>query len=290
MAFRKLLVESRGGLGNQLFSYFYAFSLANSKGLNVEVVTVDSHHKNSNLESVEFIGSQLLVPRVTKMKSKVILIKIYLFLKNSIFINTLLRLFSFLKSDKTLDKNSDPRFPLVVTGYFADFSFYDSLGIEGSNLEVLHPSPEYLTLKSLFEKRKFIAFHIRYGDFLHSAIRDNVLDYEYYMESLKVIDRVLGQDLEIIIFCDQPELLGINFISNNRFSIFDSGDLSAFEVMKIMSSASAMVLCLSTFGFWSAKLSLNNPVVVYPTCNTHGRTFIDGIPARWISQDPPWKV
>jgi hypothetical protein len=242
------------------------------------------------LESVEFIGSDLTAPQVTKKKSKVILIKIYLFLKNSPLISATLNLLHSSRWNKLLNKSYLPFSSQVVTGYFADFSFYDSLSINGSNLSVFHQSTEYLSLKNLFEKRKFIAIHVRYGDFLNSEIKDNVLDSAYYMKSLKIIEDMFEEQLEIIIFCDQPELIDDIFLLNKRFSIFDSYNLSAFEVMKIMGCASAMVLCLSTFGFWSAKLSMNNPIVVYPSCNSLGQTFIKGIPTSWIPVDPPWKI
>lgn len=290
MAMRKLFIESRGGLGNQLFSYFYGIRLANSRGLSVEIVTVDNHHANSNLDSINFIESSLVIPKVNKSKSRIILVKLCLFLRNRVLHSSSWNYPYTPNPNKSEVEKCISLNSLVVTGYFADFSYYDSLGISGANLCVLKPSVEYLNYISIFGKKRFIAFHIRYGDFLHSEISDGVLCSDYYFQALKVIDNEFREELEIVIFCDQPGFIDEVFLDSKRISIFESDGLSAFEVMKVMGSATAMVLCLSTFGFWSAKLSTNNPIVIYPSCNISGQILIEGTPTNWVAQDPPWKI
>ena len=290
MAMRKMFIESKGGLGNQLFSYFYGIFLANSTAVKIEIVTVDKHHENSNLDSVKFIGSCLRIPKVTKSRWRIYLVKLHIFLDRNRKKFARRSLLDRCKVDGLKVSATLPFDSRVITGYFADFSFYDSLDISGSNLSILKPSVQYLNKVNIFEERNFIAFHVRYGDFLISDMSNSVLDSEFYLDALKVIDDEVREALDIVIFCDQPELLDQTFISNKRISVFDSEGLSALEILKIMSCANAFVLCLSTFGFWSAKLSTNNPIVVYPSSNTFGQTFINGIPASWKSQDPPWKI
>lgn len=290
MAMRKMFIESKGGLGNQLFSYFYGIFLANSTAVTIEIVTVDKHHENSNLDSIKFMGSGLRIPKVTKSRWRIYLVKLHIFFDRNRKKFSRRSLLDRYKVESLKVSSSLPFDSRVTTGYFADFSFYDSLDISGSNISILKPSVQYLNKFSVFEKRNFIAFHIRYGDFLISDMSNSVLDPEFYLDALKVIDDEVRKALDIVVFCDQPELLDQTFISNKRISVFDSEGLSALEVIKIMSCANAFVLCLSTFGFWSAKLSVNDPKVVYPSCNIAGEMFIEGIPSSWVAQDPPWKV
>lgn len=286
MQSKRIFVESRGGLGNQLFSYFFSLSVAKDYGWDTEIVTMDSHHSNSNLNSVKLASKNLKPPKVSNSRLKRIYIRICLKLKrlSSRTRNNLISRDAGLVDPKPLVERYFPY--KVISGYFADFFYYDGIGLTGSDLEVLNPSREFLEYESIYKEKLFVALHVRYGDFVSDENEHGILDYEYYKRSIALVDEFLLSKLEIVVFCDQPELLEDLFIRDSRVTIFDSADLSAFEVMKIMGLARAMILCLSTFGFWAAKFNVMNPLVVYPSRNMIGELYIKSLPKSWLAQEP----
>jgi len=110
------------------------------------------------------------------------------------------------------------------------------------------------------KSKRILAVHVRLGDYLVNP-QFGQLNQDYYQRAVKVgLDQfeydciwVFSNDMlnakSLLKFLDQSSL-GVNWV--------DDSNLSAPEIMSLLSSCHAIVLANSSFGWWSARLSQNS--------------------------------
>ncbi len=289
MKVQVILIEARGGLGNQLFLLPVADKISRTVNSHVYFVEMDKHHKSSSVRlDMDFISEMKL-----SFGSQILKYLIKLFRRYPAF-------FSKLRICVVIDEQEAASLFLdglpwrqgtlftVVSGYFANFNYLHQSNLLQNGFRVLKPTQDYLECEQTLFNEPFIAVHLRFGDFMRDPVAHGVLDYEYYRNAVQEIDIRMPGDFPIYLFSDQPELISEFLLNDNRVHVVETGNMKAIEVLNLISLADALILSLSTLGFWAGILSKKAKFVVYPSVNPKGKPFIENVPSAWIALQPIW--
>ncbi len=295
-----------GGLGNQLFSYFFALYLKSKVKANVilNFTNVDKSHHKSSISILAFDLSQsgLQIAKISNSKignlplwniSKVYNRIIGKFQEKSHHVfepgkDKQDNIHDFLDTWKLSKK-----YKIKLDGYFGDFVYFDNLNEENRKMEILNPSRVFLEYSEQFRSTNLLAIHHRLGDYLELQNSIGLLGRHYYSEAL-ASSRHLEFD-KVVIFSNQTEISKEIFLSwkilDRKVEWFGPEDLSnPSETLILMSKANALICSNSTFSFWAAKLAdLSNSKVFYPDkWRMDGFEGVGSIPREWIPIKSDW--
>jgi hypothetical protein len=288
-----IIVNLKGGLGNQMFQYAIGFALAKKKKTNLffDVRFINEYKISPPLGYVprdidlDIFGIKLEIP------SKKDLLKVFQFNKKykirtliSIFLDKI-NFLVFRERKRTFDE----RFLNLkgkiwyLDGYWQSEKYFNNLRKELLNifnfnsLKKLEKNKKFL--KNILSK-KSVCVNVRRADFINIPEHD-VLNIEYYK---KAIDN-FGVDKTYIIFSDDIEGVNdmFNFLPNKIFYTSNKDWLDLYT----MSLCEHNIICNSTFSWWAAYLNENpNKVVITPkkwfgSAYTHYDTSTL-IPNEWV--------
>lgn len=292
---KTVVAKLKGGLGNQLFIYFAAASLA---GRNNAKLMVDTS-EIGNAETFRFFGLdninlpfsyQLIEPRCTFRNR--LLRKILRELRN--FRHRLLRDFVHSSEEigfvslNDLKSNSGV---IYLDGYYQTWRFYAELeDLYGPN--VVQPkinSSSYLEHIDEMKSKNVLAMHIRRGDFLKFKETIGVLSLDYYRDVLLEAKR-LNPNVEVWAFSDDLEFLqqiknylGIDYLPEGTTA------LTEIESLFLMAAANVIVTSNSTFSWWAATLSEKETKIYCPD-PWHKSALVpyELIPPNWMRMESKW--
>lgn len=113
----------------------------------------------------------------------------------------------------------------------------------------------FYEMQQIITGSRFIAIHIRRGDYLNLPQIYNILTQDYYLKGIEAARKVVG-NLPIVLFSDDSKG-ALEWISNKfpiDFIVPNSSDESPIEILELMSNGTAIVCAHSTFSWWSAKI------------------------------------
>jgi hypothetical protein len=293
-----------GGLGNQLFSYFCANYVANTlcTKVSLDLRSVDQNHFQNGiaLTSLEFPedcvsiseargSSFILTPLQNQFKVKIAsrldLLRVKTFepgqdskVHVDEYINSLSNYFLKLR---------------MISGYFADFAFYDSLPDKYRALSLKEPTNDFKMLSKSFNNHRSIAVHHRLGDFLELGQTVGILSKEYYSDALD--QAILGDFEKVVVFSNDTEKSKFLFntwgLRNPKFTWLGPEDLiDPAETMLLMSKANAIVCSNSTFSFWAARISSEKVAKMYYPSSFRRDDFsrVHNLPESWVPVQSNW--
>ena len=298
----KFFFDIPGGLGNQLFALFAArffFEYANHE-VQPNFTTIDRSHTKLDQD----INPEFFKHDKVKIRSNLFtdwLVRIYYpkhhlsrnFLKSFVSYNR--RVFEpnhdrVKNVEQFLDLLPNHRqVPMRISGFFADFEFYDRLVTLNRNVYLKTPEQRYLEEELRIIKIKTLGIHLRLGDYLKNPKTIGILSDEYYQS---IIEQYSSGYERIILFTNDWNLaqnrvkkwstkLPINVIYSDPY-------LNPLEDLLLLSKCSGIIAANSTFSFWAGKFS-SNAQVVYPTpFRKDNFTEIASIPKNWISHESDW--
>lgn len=133
---------------------------------------------------------------------------------------------------------------------------------------------EISQLRKIFEENKFIAIHIRRGDYFSDPNIQKwhgICNYDYYHKGIKYLKQILP-DHRIALFSDDLNWSKANIKAlENSFSISEYAKkngikLRASQELILMSLCQHFLLSNSTYSWWAQYLcSNNNKIVVAPS-------------------------
>ena len=277
---RQVLIELRGGLGNQLFQYYAgAFQAIKSDSkLEIDMTHLYYSHEEHSVRSVKN-GDNFLtllnLPGKTLIRSKTsyeIEKSVRKILKPTKYFDT------HLLTPKLFSRSHEPRVvgfdPILGTkhfrrigGYFQTYHYFES---------VTNSNPEYLpkleeksdwfkeTLKCL-ENERVVAVHVR----KHYAWLNETFyqcDKKYYSDAFEYLNHKLG-DFRILVFGTKDLKLD-SFIPANLIEKCDRmtppDESPDVESLILMSKSPALVTANSTFSWWAGKFASENQIVIAP--------------------------
>ena len=266
-------VKIVGGLGNQLFQYFFARSLKIKFKCKVELDISEFSSNNYKVHDLNLNDLNLKLP-FTNSKN--------LFL--SLFYKSLNDNDPFKFNKKIYNKKY-----LNYTGYWQSYKYFENhwkLFKDDFNFTDID------TENSLFDNiynNNSISVHIRRGDYITnkdvSDIHGN-LEPDYYKNAIDLIKKnVLNP--KFFFFSDDIEWVKNNFKDENFFYINNNVQelKKPFRDLFLMKNCTHNIIANSTFSWWGAWLNENsNKIVIAPkywSSNTKSDST-DLIPPQWV--------
>ena len=262
-----IYIRIRGGLGNQLFQYSAARSLADYLGvpLGLDVREFDTNSPYQMSLNYFNIRANLNPPDLIKHKKKN---KFgYIFEK---IIGNHKKIYKepFLMFDKNLFSKVDGSY---LKGYFQTEKYFinNKKNIVKDLSLINKPDISNGSILKEIQQTNSISLHIRRGDYISNPTYSSthgVCDLSYYYKAVDYFIKRLGQDIKVFAFSDDPDWVcenlklpvNIKFINNNSFNY-------SHEDLRLMFNCKHNIIANSSFSWWGAWLNQNsNKIVISP--------------------------
>ncbi len=295
MSTGKMVLNLKGGLGNQLFGIYAAMALEAEFKTNCEIHTygIDLNHRSGNTDATAFqygrdlnlVASRNLSQRlqnnkhIRKISENIrfksgVLNQVRYHEKNN-WEKTLIDLANLLDSKPST---------LFLDGFFQDFSYFNKVNEFLPDFTLANPSNWLASQKELAASLRPIIIHIRLGDYLQNGMQ--ILTKDYFNEALREMYRLVESD-DVWVFSDSPnqarEFLDIPTSKRVKFL---ANDQKSTETLILMREGSGLICSNSTFSYWAGRTSSHNRPVMFPRKFSANPDFqIRNVPKEWISLD-----
>jgi hypothetical protein len=294
----RLFVEARGGIGNQLFAYAAAKHFSHRFKLPVSIFLRDKHHVNSSIHRLKLGDEQIDIFTRQKMSISAVILFLIRILKKTKVKTGVVSFYDF-NNMSTLQKQEIDKLKLASNrkdffyfiGYFADMKYVNTSSISELNLklDIFAETDGKLDLK--FLELNSISLHIRAGDYLLDPDHYGVLGKDYYRNAIAYIKERFPE-LQVRVWSDDyvfAKSLLIDLCFEYDILFMDTTELKdPILSLYCMSKSGYHILSLSTFSYWSAILSKEAAVVIYPAHNRKLIPYVDHVPISWIPIEPAW--
>ena len=292
---RRLVLNLKGGLGNQLFGIYAAMALEAELKVHCAIHTygIDLNHKSGETDATAFqygrdldlvesrnLSQRLLnntfirkISESTKLNSGVL--KQVTYIEKNDWGKTLLDLGNLL--------DSKPK-TVLLDGFFQDFSYFNKVNEFLPNFTLADPSNWLVSQKELAASLRPIIIHIRLGDYSQNGMQ--ILTKDYFNEALHEMYKLVESD-DVWVFSDSPnqarEFLDRPTSKRVRFL---ANDQKSTETLMLMREGSGLICSNSTFSYWAGRTSsLKRPVIFPRKFSPNPDLQIRNIPKEWISLD-----
>ena len=278
----KIIVQIRGGLGNQLYTYATAYALARRNGSDIVIDTklYDSFYQLRRCVLDQFcidVSKKFFHLRVGSGKIQV---RIYDFLHD-------MKL-RFTKAVVVEEKEEfvpqefplPGKAPLYLAGYWQCHEYFDEYRDELVRMFTLRDRSfwdEDAALRSFFASRP-VAMHVRRTDY-QTMKGGWCLTPQYYRDALDLVRKKAGER-PVLVFSDDPEYCRKEFGDLGGLVFPDSlpGDrkkpFSDVEEFFLMTRCSHFIIANSSFSWWAAYLAENEgKQVIAPVTGQWKKSF-----------------
>lgn len=286
-----VVVRLFGGLGNQMFQYATAKSVAlrNDTELILDLSWFSTASNRRHALGPFRVSTQTLEEITSKGTVGRFLRKGYQLTK---------RLDDYLQGRPVFREkyfHFDPavlniRAPVCLDGYFqSEKYFLDYQDLIASEFTVAAPPSDLA--QAMLEKmgaQDAICLHVRRGDYVENATTNTfhgVCSLEYYYQGLNIVSTGLLSP-HCYVFSDDPEWVRANFATILPMSVVDlHGPHEAHEDLRLMAACKHFVIANSSLSWWGAWLgSYPEKRVVVPRnwFRSGANDTKDLIPSDWI--------
>jgi hypothetical protein len=280
---KSIKVQLIGGLGNQLFTYFFGVALAEyhqtscvfsrpyyPKGLTDHNVSIESFELSQKAELSSNTSEKLMYwPRrvldflVRRLKFK--------------FIDAIRTL--VLREKTSHEVGYDEKFwkvkpGLRLRGYFQSYKYFEYYYEQSKlpKLKLRSPSDWFAEISDIAKSEKPIFMHIRRGDSVAVAELFGLLSSKYYIDAILLL-RSKGFSNRIWIVTDEVNLaktmllddLSLIGEANNIKWVEPPYKCDPAESLMLMTLGCAIVIANSTFSWWAAMLGDTKRTVISPS-------------------------
>ena len=263
----KVIVELRGGLGNQLFCYAFGYAIAKQNGAQL---LIDSSMNDSgiqrDLEIQKFKIQYLRRIAIRYAKNKFLRLIGYNYIRRKFQIGLLTKTYSdeecYISFKKISIKHST-----YFRGYWQNYRFFEEYRKEIQDMMkfVDKPSAGFDKWLRELEKSNSVSVHIRRGDYITLGWQ---LNEQYYIDA---INDIISNNIntKLYIFSDDLEYCK-QFINKYYKDIEVSyveyeSDNRTVEDLILMSHCKQMILANSSYSWWAAYLNKkSNPRIICP--------------------------
>ena len=298
---RSIKIFLQGGVGNQLFQYFFgryiATKLKMQPSLNTSLIdSTNLSHPNSNILSLN-----LMIPIDKSTTSRKLFYKFLFSIFSKIYSRlslqkSLLKVFtaSEIGFDKDIDNVVLSHKNKYLLGYFQSWKYFEPNNLEKNTLfnGFTYKDPWVLSNYKIMSSTKFTAAHIRLGDYkLKKNSFIGVLPPEYYINCINHL-RGLDYSQKFYIFSDQINVaknLYSGVFPKDSIWVYSSSDCNPLEILSIMSLANVFIIANSTFSWWAANLASDDSLVLAPEkWFKNAPDPIDLFPPNWNLIETGW--
>ena len=288
-----IIVRLKGGLGNQMFQYAFAKSLAINKNTNFSLDTrylldrTPQHnfvHRNYDLdifivEDAIFEGRKLLPYEIYLDKLKWSILK-YLNIKFLKQFHLYYEPYSDFNKDFLNISNET-----YCNGYFQSYKYFDSIKdtiLKNFNFKN-ELSSNCINILRDIKSTNSVCMNFRRSDFVSSSFHD-VIDDKYYYNAIEFLNSKFP-DLHIYIFSDDIEWCekNLNFINPYTLVTHQFAGDKFRSYLELMMECNHFIIPNSSFAWWAAYLSKSiGKVVIAPKIWDRDGMKNDLIPSEWV--------
>lgn len=244
------IVVFQGGLGNQLFQYFFCLYVREHINENVRYIERKRGNNHNGLEIDKYF--ELDIKRAPWYY---------------ICYFRICERFNFhfpFKIKYVCEKDLEISNESFFIGYWQNKKFFEDYSIQIKSPAL---SAKNKTILTQILETDSIAIHVRRGDYLlphYSSIYGNVCTPTYYREAIKLSQEKFPQG-KFFVFSDDINWVSNNIILPNAIYVnWNTGENSFFD-MFLMSNAKVNIIANSSFSFWAAYLNKQASFVIYPS-------------------------
>ena len=226
----------QGGLGNQLFGWAAALSLAKKNNGTVQVS--EKYLKPNQYQ----LGKYLFAPEIIDQSK----------------LGHFYQIKSFREKDFTFDNRfSHINKSATLKGYFQSWKYFEHCQeyIRENVSTILNPSSQYDGLLSQLEKEPFTAIHIRRGDYVGLTSYHGLTSKQYYLRAKRIISTYQNSQKVVVFSDDIPAAKDVVDWGDTYIGKEDLQD--SVETLDLMSRARNIVGSNSSFSWWGAYLRDN---------------------------------
>ena len=285
-------IRIKGGLGNQLFQYAAAYSLA--KRLNQKLELDNSFFPQQSLRGYKIGQLDVSCADITEVRSP--LIELY----KEKYLNKILRKVNIRvlpcgrNTRYLLETRSDivPEFfsinnaNIYMDGYYQSERYFKTYKKDLIKQFVPNypSSQEYERMFSEIANCDSIAVHVRRGDFLNAQNDLNPNHYlfgeKYYHNALEYVKENVSNP-EFFWFSDDIGWVKQNFGENENFHFVSLHTKHAdIDEMMLMKSCNHIIAANSTFSWWASWLNEKKDAIHICPAKRYGNLYM--IPENWI--------
>jgi hypothetical protein len=289
----RLVLNLRGGLGNQLFGIYAAIALEAEFKVKCEIHTrrIDLNHKSGNTDATAFqYGRDLNLVESWNLSQRLLNNShIRKMSEKTRFNSGVLNQVRYIEKndwDKTLIDlgdllDSKPR-TVHLDGFFQDFSYFNRVNEFLPDFALAEPSNWLVSQKELAASLRPIIIHIRLGDYFQNGMQ--ILTKDYFNEALHEMSRLVETD-DVWVFSDSPnqarEFLDVPTSKRVRFL---ANDQKSTETLVLMREGSGLICSNSTFSYWAGRTSSHKrPVILPRKFSPDPDLQIRNVPKEWVS-------
>lgn len=281
----KIIIKMGGGLGNQMFEYATAQTLAKKLNCGLEF---DLSYFNHGYARPNELGIFGVVPK----KTKDFRAQLYWFLRKPL---------KYLKCEKFLGLNIynektfiyEKRFEQIqpntfVSGFFQSIKYFDAELAREIFSFIAQPEGENKELSEKMNLENSVSIHIRRGDYLksHHINFYNQLGQEYYTAAIeKIKEHTLNP--QFYVFSDDVNWVEENLKLDNATYVKHNTGVNSWRDLMLMCRCKHNIIANSSFSFWGAFLNQNpQKMVIAPKIWFSGddadKKTTDLFPKDWI--------
>lgn len=297
MWLKKVVARIEGGLGNQLFQYAAARSLADRLGCELLLDLrglAENGDRPYQLDQFKIRGSiaddQTLASLPSSRSSRASRIRSRIAQCLPAFCSYPVFWPGDFSYDRRFERISQPVF---LVGYWQTekyFAWNRSRLLQDLQLVAAAPAQEKLLER--MRTSNSVALHVRRGDYVSNAAAaqfHGVCDMGYYQEAIRRLLATMP-DLEVFVFSDEPEWARSNLNLPAPTHVIDSnGPDRGYWDLELMRHCRHHVIANSSFSWWGAWLAQPDGQVVYAPSRWFrdaSTNTSDVIPSRWNLLQP----
>ena len=293
-----IIVRLCGGLGNQMFQYAAARSLAYFLNSTLKIDSFQFKKKYiSNVTNREFELNKLNISAIQASQWEILKLNQFENLQAKKSFSIFSPILSVILKSKVIRERSfafDPSIfshsgNLYLDGYWQSEKYF--LGIQElirREFSIRVPlSKESQIFYEQIKSRTSVSLHVRRGDYILNPETNEfhgVCSLSYYKECIDKISTLVNKP-NFYIFSDDPDWAKQNLEIKHPTTFVSSGSGKSYEEMFLMSQCNHHIIANSTFSWWGAWLNQQpNKIVLSPKkwFNRNDIDTSDLIPENWI--------
>ena len=265
-----IIANIAGGLGNQMFQYAAAYSLAQNKNFKLMLDISDFTKINNRTFQLKYffnitnsIATNKEVKSILGMR-RFFLIRRILKKINKLTPNLLIEE-PYIFNERFLEVENS----IYLQGYWQNYNYFLSYKKKLQNIFKLKSlsSKDILFSDHYLKMNNLTSVHIRKGDYINKNNKNifNQLGTKYYMDSISYIKNMVSKPF-FFIFSDDYNWVKDNIkLPHNEYILMDYS-LDSLIDFKLMSLCQHHIIANSTFSWWPAWLKDENrgDIVIAP--------------------------
>ena len=271
-------VVLNGGLGNQLFGWGVGYALSERNGYELRLNSSDLTGRKFELEKIGIHAVDL--PPNSKYPLGADLASRF---RRKIHKHFNLRTHVYAERNFRYHSEVNDLPPgTTLYGYFQSWKYLEDFKnqIRKKILENFPNSPEYVKFKRIIPHNKYVAVHIRRGDYIGREDFHGLTTPEYYKKALMSLEGKSSG--EIICFSDSIDIAREVLPNCSRY--FGPESLNdPVAILRVMSEATSIIGSNSSLSWWAAYLMNDENPKIFPAkwfANTDLDTT-DLLPPGW---------